>query len=47
VSIGLVIRARRGYAQIALNAFKRPLQTTELSLDAYAVARVEVGNNAP
>jgi hypothetical protein len=47
VSIGLVIRSRRGYAQIALNAFKRPLQTTELNLDAYAVARVEVDNNAP
>jgi D-apionolactonase len=31
----------------ALNAFKRPLQAKELNLDAYAVARVEVDNNAP
>jgi D-apionolactonase len=31
----------------ALNAFKCPLQTKELNLDAYAVARVEVDNTAP
>ena len=47
VSIGLAIRSRRGYAQIAPNVLKRPLQTKQLNLDAYAVARVEVDNNAP
>jgi D-apionolactonase len=31
----------------ALDAFKHPLEATELNLDAYAVARVEVDNNAP
>jgi D-apionolactonase len=31
----------------ALDALKRPLEATELNLDAYAVARVEVDNRAP
>jgi hypothetical protein len=30
----------------ALDAFKHPLEATELNLDAYAVARVEVDNTA-
>jgi hypothetical protein len=30
----------------ALDAFKHPLGATELNLDAYAVARVEVDNRA-
>jgi hypothetical protein len=42
-----MVRSRREHSQIALNAFKRPLQAKELNLDAYAVARVEVDNNAP
>jgi hypothetical protein len=31
----------------ALDAFRRPLEGTELNLDAYAIARVEVDNKAP
>jgi hypothetical protein len=31
----------------ALDAYRRPLERTELKLDAYAVARVEVDNKAP
>jgi hypothetical protein len=42
-----VIRSRPGYAQIALNVLERPLHAKELNLDAYAVARLEVDNNAP
>jgi hypothetical protein len=30
----------------ALDAFKRPLEATELNLDAYAIARIEVDNRA-
>jgi hypothetical protein len=30
----------------SLDAYKHPLETTELDLDAYAVARVEVDNSA-